>query len=82
MNRFRKAWSVMLGAALLLSAPEYQQPHGAEIRGDPADFQDPHDPLFRNHGLNLFQRQFFHPVFMTERRWHSSVDECQRRKFF
>ena len=20
-------------------------------------------------------------VFMTERRWHSSVDECQRRKF-
>jgi hypothetical protein len=48
-----------LGAALLLSAPEYQQPHRAEICGYPADFQNPHDPFFRNHGLDLFQRKLF-----------------------
>ena len=43
-------------------SPEHQQPHRTEIRSDSADFQDPHDPLFRNHGFDLFQRQ--HIVFL------------------
>ena len=35
-----------------------------------------------HHSVRLRRQQAGRHVFMTESRWHSSVDECQRRKFF